>query len=385
MRILFIADDLYPGFGGQARATEGHIRALAERGHEVVALAGSEDEPAGVPATVPAGVRVERLPSWRLGDSQTRFAHPIVSRIWPLVAWADVIHANTPAATTAVATLVAKRLGVPVVMGVHTQLETSTLQAPVLGPVLRRLLTTWYRMLFGAADALTAPTAFAAQTARVFSSGRIEVVSNGLALANWLTLDPHKRRGGVRRLAYVGRLSPEKRPQDLIDLAAALPADYRISVCGEGPLEPQMRDAITARGLTDKVQMLGFLSEERKRTLLCTTELFIMPSPAELQSIATLEAMAAGCAVAAVGYDSSAVPRLVGEAEAGIVLKVADSARQSAQVVALMNDDEALATAQANARSYASTHDVATSAAHLEDLYLDLLGTKTAVPSQLGG
>jgi len=370
VRILFIADDLYPGFGGQARATEGHIRALAERGHEVVALAGDED----APTEPPAGVRVERLPSWRLGGSQTRFAHPLFSRIAPLVAWADVVHANTPAATTAAATIVARRLGVPVVMGVHTQLETSTLQAPVLGPVLKRLLTTWYRMLFGAADALTAPTAFAADTARVFSRGRIEVVSNGLALGSWLALDPVKKRVPKRRLAYVGRLSPEKRPQDLIDLAAALPADYQLSICGEGPLAAQMRAMVAAAGLGDKVKLLGYLSEADKRALLSRTELFVMPSPAELQSIATLEAMAAGCAVAAVGYDSSAVPRLVLEAGAGTVLKVADSAAQAAQIVALMDDDDALATAQANARAYAGTHDVDASAAHLETLYLDLLG-----------
>jgi glycosyltransferase involved in cell wall biosynthesis len=219
----------------------------------------------------------------------------------------------------------------------------------------------------------------------MFSAGRIEVVSNGLSLSHWLTLDPRKSRGTVRRLAYVGRLSPEKRPQDLIDLAEALPDGYRISVCGEGPLEQQMQGAITARGLADKVELLGFLSEDHKRRLLCTTELFIMPSPAELQSIATLEAMAAGCAVAAVGYDSSAVPRLVSEAAAGIVLTVADSARQAAQVVELMDDEAALATAQANARAYASTHDVATSAAHLEELYLDLLGSTAAVPAPLGG
>lgn len=378
MRILFIADDLYPGFGGQARATEGHIRALAERGHELVALAGSEKDP----TEPPPGVRVVRLPSWRLGDSQTRFAHPIFSRIWPLVAWADVIHANTPAATTAAATLIARMLKVPVVMGVHTQLETSTLQVPLLGPLVKRLLTTWYRMLFGAADALTTPTAFAAGTARVFSSGRIEVVSNGLALGNWPALDPRKSRGDVRRLTYVGRLSPEKRPQDLLDLAAALPADYHLSICGEGPLESQLRQAVTAGRLADKVRLVGYLSEADKRELLRDTELFVMPSPAELQSIATLEAMAAGCAVAAVGYDSSAVPQLVTEARAGIVLKVADYVAQAQQVVALMDDRAALAAAQANARQYAGTHDVDASAKHLEDLYSDLLREGEGVPAQ---
>src|SRR5690606_25853991 len=123
-----------------------------------------------------------------------------------------------------------------------------------------------------------------------------------------------------------------------------------------------------------KVKLLGYLSEADKRALLSRTELFVMPSPAELQSIATLEAMAAGCAGAAVGYDSSAVPRLVLEAGAGTVLTVADSAAQAAQIVALMADDDALATAQANARASAGTHAVDAGAAHLEPLYLDLLG-----------
>ncbi|HZW99180.1 MAG TPA: hypothetical protein VFF10_03905, partial [Trueperaceae bacterium] len=63
MKILFVADDLYPGFGGQARSTEGHMAALASLGHEVRALAGAEPRP-----TQPAaGVTVDRLPSWRLG------------------------------------------------------------------------------------------------------------------------------------------------------------------------------------------------------------------------------------------------------------------------------------------------------------------------------
>jgi len=372
VRILFVADDLYPGFGGQARATEGHIAALVQRGHEVVALAGAESRP----TRPPQGVSVERLPSWRLGEAQTRFAHPLFSRIRPLVEWADVVHANTPAATTAAVTIVARRLGVPVVMGVHTQLETSTLQAPILGPLLRGLLTTWYGMLFRAADALTAPTHFAAQTARAFSDGRIEVVSNGLDLGSWLALDPRKRAGEVRRLAYVGRLSPEKRPQDLLDLMAALPEAYHLSVCGEGPLEGPLRSAIDARGLGDRVALLGYLSEDDKRALLCETELFVMPSPAELQSIATLEAMAAGCAVAAVGHDSSAVPRLVTEAGAGIVLPVGDARAQAADVVTLLDDRTELAWAQASARRYAASHDVAVSAERLEALYEELIAAR---------
>lgn len=372
MRILFIADDIYPGFGGQARASEGHIAALLRRGHEVRVIGGREARP----TEPPPGVLVERLPAWQLGSAQTRFAHPLFSTIAPHVSWADVIQANTPAATTAAATLIAKRRGVPVVMGVHTQLETSTLQAPLIGPPLARLLATWYRMLFGAADLLVAPTRFAAELARQFYDGRIEVVSNGLdlsAVIGTAEAKPAEAPEGTRLLSYVGRLSPEKRPLDLLAMLAELPDNVRLAIAGDGPLERAMRESIERLGLGDRVDLLGFVSEDQKRALLARTDLFVMPSPAELQSIATLEALATGTAVAAVGYGSSAVPQLVTEAGGGIVLPPGDARLQAAAVAALLEDEEALQRAKANGAAYAAGHDVAKSAERLEGLYAELL------------
>ena len=372
LRILFIADDIYPGFGGQARASEGHIAALQRRGHELRVIGGNEPQP----SEPPPGVVVERLPAWRLGTAQTRFAHPLFSRIAPHVSWADVIHANTPTAANAAATLLAKRQGVPVVMGVHTQLETSTLQAPLIGPPLAWLLATWYRILFSGADLLTAPTRFAAELARQFYTGRIEVVSNGLDLKRGLTVERREASDGSRLLTYVGRLSPEKRPLDLLDLLKELPDEVRLAIAGGGPLDRELRDGIERLGLVERVDLLGYVSEEQKRELLAGPDLFVMPSPAELQSIATLEAMAAGTAVAAVGYDSSAVPQLVSEARGGIVLPPRDPVAQARAVMALLDDDAALRLAKANAAAYAAGHDVASSAEILERLYLELLAPK---------
>ena len=183
MRILFVADDLYPGFGGQARATEGHVAALVARGHQVVAVAGSEPEP----SEPPPGVRVVRLPSFRLGKAQTRFAVPVASRIAAEVAWADVVHVNTPTPLAKVTAALARRRGVPLVMGVHTQIETSTLQVPVLGPLLAPLLRAWYGYVYSQADLLTAPTTFARDMACTFADVRGEVVSNGIDFQRWST------------------------------------------------------------------------------------------------------------------------------------------------------------------------------------------------------
>jgi len=375
LRILFVADDIYPGFGGQARATEGHIAALARRGHQLRVLGGNEPRP----SEPPAGVLVERFPAWRLGAAQTRFAHPLFSRIAPHLTWAEVMHANTPAALTAAATILAKRRRVPVVMGVHTQLETSTLQAPLIGPPLAWLLGTWYRLLFGAADLLVAPTRFAADLAGQFHGGRIEVVSNGLDLRDTLATNHRVSDGGSRLLSYVGRLSPEKRPLDLLELLRELPGHVRLAIAGDGPLERPLRDAVERLGLRARVDLLGFVSEEQKRELLGRTDLFVMPSPAELQSIATLEAMAAGAAVAAVGYASSAVPQLVREAGGGIVMPPRDPATQAAAVMALLDDPVALGQAQRNAVSYAVEHDVDKSGERLERLYGELMAAREVI------
>src|SRR5690606_2474932 len=248
-----------------------------------------------------------------LGAAQTRFAHPVLSRIAPHVRWADVVHANTPAALTAAVALLARRRGVPVVMGVHAQLETSTLQAPLVGAAVERFLTGWYRYLFGLADLLVTPTPYAARMVTHFTEREPVAVSNGIDLSAWEGRSPRTSEDGVRRLAFVGRLSPEKRPLDLLPLMHELPERYRLTVAGHGPLEAEMRQAVARRKLEDRVELLGFVGEREKLDLLGSTEAFLMPSPAELQSIATLEAMASGAAVVAWGYASSAVPSLVQE------------------------------------------------------------------------
>lgn len=370
MRILFVADDLYPGFGGQARATEGHAAALVARGHQVVAVAGSEPEP----SEPPPGVRVVRLPSFRLGRAQTRFALPVASRLAAELAWADVVHVNTPTPLAMVTAALARRRGVPVVMGVHTQIETSTLQVPLLGPLLAPLLRAWYGHVFSQADLLTAPTTFARDMASTLADVPGEVVSNGIDVQRWSAPPVDAAAsGGVYRLAYVGRLSSEKRPQDLLALMARLDDRYHLDIAGTGPLEDEMRRRIAAAGLGARVRLLGYVAEDEKRALLARADVFVMPSPAELQSIATLEAMAVGCAVAAVGHASSAVPGFVRASGAGIVLPVDDAEAQAAALRAFLEGDATrLGEARERARAYAASHDMRVVAAQLERLYLGL-------------
>lgn len=271
-------------------------------------------------------------------------------------------------------------------MGVHTQLESSSLHFDRGRRVVEAAVGAWFSVLFAVAHALTAPTPFAARASRAFTDTQVHVVSNGVRLPTAVPdrrdararLAPDLAMSADRRvLVYVGRLAPEKRPRDLLDLVERLPHEVVLWIAGTGPLAAELGTEAYERNLGERVRFLGWVPEERKRLLLAAADLFVMPSPTELQSIATLEAMAHGCAVAAADYATSAVPSVVREADGGIVYPPEDPAAAAVRIGTLLHDEEALRTYQENARRGAERHGLDRSAEALEKLYVALIEGRT--------
>ena len=380
MRVAFVADDLYPGFGGQASATEGHIEALLALGHEIRVLAGAEKSP--VPP--PDGVVLDRLPVWRPGDKQTQLALPRWEKIESLLRWADVVQINTPTPLALWTLWRAKRRGVPSVMGFHTQEESMTLHFDRLRPLVSMALRTWYGFLYHRPDCLVAPTAFAARLARSYTPRPVHVVSNGIRLPEQAP-DRQRRVEQLRRklldgkrflLVYVSRLSHEKRPQDLLEIIASLSRlrqDTRLIIAGRGPLQKELEQRASKSGLTDTVRFLGYVPEKKKWDLLDAGDLFLMPSPTELQSIATLEAMVRGCAVAALRSETSAVCEMVQEADCGLCYEEGHTDDAARGISGLLDLPSELRRMQGNAIRAARVHDIHESGRKLQEIYTALL------------
>jgi glycosyltransferase involved in cell wall biosynthesis len=128
---------------------------------------------------------------------------------------------------------------------------------------------------------------------------RVELVPNGVDTAAFAPAEPRRACGPVRRVLYVGRLSPEKNLSALVRAAGLLRGrpPLRLIFVGPGPLrEPLEREA---RALDVDVEFPGVIDQERLPTVYRSADAFVLASFTEGHPKALLEAMSTGLPVVA--------------------------------------------------------------------------------------
>lgn len=114
----------------------------------------------------------------------------------------------------------------------------------------------------------------------------------------------------------VGRLDSEKNPLLLADVLADLCSDggdWRLTVCGEGPLEDELCERLRALGVVDRAQLRGFVpAGERLHEIYRKSDLFLHTSHTEGVPQVLFEAFAAGLPV--VATDVGGVAETAGDA-----------------------------------------------------------------------
>jgi glycosyltransferase involved in cell wall biosynthesis len=95
--------------------------------------------------------------------------------------------------------------------------------------------------------------------------------------------------------------------------------DARLELVGGGEQEHHLSQLAHSLGVADRVTISGYVTDEQLADSLHRAAVFAMPSIAELQSIATMEAMSNGLPV--VGADAMALPHLVHDGENGYLFE----------------------------------------------------------------
>ncbi|HEY4225298.1 MAG TPA: glycosyltransferase [Pseudolysinimonas sp.] len=333
MRILIGCDTFAPDLNGSATFAKRLSVGLAQRGHEVHVAAPAQAHGVGTFSEVYDGqtLTVHRIYSWRwpphpwfrfmLPFRSKANARRIIDAIHP-----DVVHFQSHIVIGLGEAPVAKARGIRLVGTNHTMPE-NVLQHVTIFPrfVLDAIANAQWksaRKVFGMADAVTSPTE---------NSGKYFVKMTGLhdviAISNGIDTSvytPDFHRQPDNRIVYVGRLDEEKHIDELIQAAARIDQelDVQVDIIGGGEQKQRLRDLAAQLDVTDRIHFLGKLSDEELRATLTRGTVFAMPSRAELQCIAAMEAMATALPV--VAANAMALPHLVHEGENGHLYEPGD-------------------------------------------------------------
>ncbi|WP_254908837.1 glycosyltransferase [Leucobacter sp. 7(1)] len=330
LRILIGCDTFLPDVNGAARFAERLAAGLVRRGEDVhvVAPATRRGRDGSFVETIEGEqMTLHRWASWRwyphdwlrfvLPWRARGYARKLLDTVQP-----DVIHIQSHIVVgRALAKEGAKR-GIRIVATNHVMPE-NVLDFTLLPERLKRVFVRWGwrdadRVLKRAAE-VTTPTRRAADFLERNTHRRgVLPVSCGLRASDY-TADLTPRR--ENRLVFVGRVTLEKEIDVILRAIPRVDPALNVSftVVGDGDQRKQLEKLATELGIRERVRFTGRVTDAELRAELTQASIFVIASIAELQSIATMEAMASGLPILAA--DAMALPHLVHEGENGYLFQ----------------------------------------------------------------
>jgi glycosyltransferase involved in cell wall biosynthesis/O-antigen/teichoic acid export membrane protein len=185
----------------------------------------------------------------------------------------------------------------------------------------------------------------------------------------YLGVEPRQFRAGARApeptLLYLGRLKQYKRIERVLDVLDAIPG-ATLDVAGDGDHRAALEAEIARRGLTERVRMHGFVTEEQKAELYSRAWVALTASSAEGWCLTVMEAAACGTPSAALRVGG--LPESIVDGHTGVL---ADTGEELVERVrALVADPPARdalgAAAQSRAREFTWERTAAANLAVLE-------------------
>ncbi|WP_460118032.1 glycosyltransferase family 4 protein [Pseudomonas sp. S2_C03] len=355
LRITLITETFPPEINGVANTLGRLCDGLRARGHQVELVRprqgcdlqlGSDDQ-----LLLCRGWPLPGYPGLQWGQSSM---HKLLRR------WTrqrpDVLYIATEGPLGLSALRAARRLGISVVSGFHTNFQQYSNQYG-LG-LLTRLLTHYLRWFHNRSNLTLVPSVSQRMELERRHFERLALLSRGV---DCQLFHPSKRQQSLREqwglgekdiaVIHVGRLAAEKNLGLLKRAIDTLTTTYpqrtiKLVIVGDGPqrkaLEKALPDAI-------------FCGPHRGETLAAhyaSGDVFVFPSLTETFGNVVLEALASGLGV--VAYDQAAAAQHIRHGYNGVLAMPGDEAAFCDAAVWLLEERETLRCVRLNARQHAS-------------------------------
>lgn len=341
LAVAVVTETYPPEINGVAKTLARLVEGLVARGHRVCLIRPRQGR-ADIAANE-SGLRELLVPSIPIpGYSCLRVGLPVVLRLWR--EWKrhrpDVVHVVTEGPLGLAAVWVARRLGLPVSSGFHTNFDEYSRYYGMswLSPAVERYLR-WFHNRTSETHVPTRQMQDALSS-RAFK--RVEVVSRGV---DCRLFSPSRRSESLRErwgvseqdvvVCHVGRLAAEKNIDLVFRAFAAIRVtlpNARLVMVGDGPL----------RGRLERCHRDVIFAGTRQGVLLAehyaSSDVLLFPSMTETFGNVTLEGMASGLAV--VAFDQAAASELIEDGVNGLRVAPGDDEAYVAAAVHLATQEQ---------------------------------------------
>ena len=391
MKILIAADLHWPTINGVATFTRNLAQGLASHGHDVIVIAPSQNgrryTETDINYTImrTASVPFPFYQNFRISLTPAREVKKIIDAFEP-----DVIHIQMLMWIGQATMRYGIKHDIPVIATNHAMPENLMDNLKLLAPLSRPInyvLREYGARFHAKADYVTMPT----ESAITMFSAMDKVSVPMIAISNGINLDrfkPATNKKALRKkfglpdgqlVTYVGRLDAEKHIPILIKAFADMHEELgaHLLIVGSGGELENLEYLADDFGVGEQVTFTGKVSDEDLVLLHQVGDVFAMPSPAELQSIATLEAMASGQPVVAV--DKGALKELCQDGINGVLCE-ADNVDEIADGLrTILSDPLVQKRFRSASLDIAAGHDIKHTLKEFEDLYDAVVRSKHAL------
>lgn len=384
MKILIPSDLHWPTINGVATFSRTLAKGLADRGHEVIVIAPSQtgrrykEVDGNYVIYRTRSVPFPFYQNFRISTMPQREVKKIIEDFEP-----DVIHIQMLMWIGQAAMRYGNRYGIPIVSTNHAMPENLMDNLKLLAPVARPvnyMLKQYGRRFHSKSDAVTMPTESAIEMFNVSLPRPMRAISNGINLscftpgkapAKLYTKFKIPRKKPL--VTYVGRLDAEKHLWVLVKAFAKIykKTGAHLVLVGAGTDSDALNTLVHRMKLTRYVTFTGRVTDEEIRQLQQIGTVFAMPSPAELQSIATLEAMASGQPIVAV--KAGALAELCQHERNGILCDKDNIDQMADGLEKILSDSSLRDRMAAESLAIAKTHDIEYTLNEFEALYDEIM------------
>ena len=299
MKILVFCHEFPPVGGGGGRAAQDICHGLAVRGHEVMVLTAHIK---GLPREdVDDGVRVQRLLSLRReafrADIMAMVGYVLsgfVAGFRLIKSWQpDVIHVHFAVPAGALAWALSKLTGVPYVMTIH--LGDVPGGAPEKTGGWFKWIMPFTHPIWRNAKKVVAVSEFTRQLALKHYQREILVIPNGVDIEQLRPASIQVQ--SPPRIVFAGRLMKQKNPIQIVNTLAELKdLPWKCVLLGDGPLMPDVKQAILVHGLQERFTLSGWVTPEDVLDWFDKSDILFMPSLSEGLPVVGVQALAKGLA-----------------------------------------------------------------------------------------